>query len=504
MSRTGSIAQLHAVIEFINAHPPGLPRVGEMSFGVFRSEKDSREQSKRIRAALHAVGFPDADDGPREIWHASKLTPEQRAVADLLARHPEVPAGWLPIPSSAWAKRKWLGIDPPGPLFSGKPSLFQKLMAIDPHEEDDWLPLLKPLSRADRIIALTELTLARGDFDTVATHNALVDEVATIPKTLAPWAEQTAGMLLTFAGTPAESMEASPWGIEALVIEVVFLALIRAKRPIDAKLDRLLMLENYAWESAVPRMREIVEAIPTERRERAVGEALERLKGPAHRLAIAMRMVETFPYPSLVRFALANIDDGKPRKVMQVLTALGKKHAAIAEALHAHKSSQPAPPKLTVLERSTPTIDALDEIAKKQVLACAKLYDGRALSVLKLIEGDEDEPIAPFERTRIGDANEKLAYDAWCYAGDSGTVFRANTTVVIAEIIQSSLECSDAALRTALVDALASKPKAKAKTANANAKPKTKTKESASKNKASIKRTGSTGPSVLAIVSDRR
>jgi hypothetical protein len=501
-----ALADLQQVIDFIASHPSPSRKVGETTYGVFRNEKESQEQHRRIRGALQMVGLPTVDDGPREIWPASKLTADQRAVVELLARHPEVPAGDLPMPTAAWAKRKWLGIDPPGPLFSGEPSLLQKLMLIEPDDDDAWMPLLKRLSKEDRIIVLTELTLLRGDFDTVATHNALLDEVSTLPTKLRAWAERTADMLLGFVGTPFETQEAWPWGIEALVAEVVLRAMVCGNGHLDAKFERLLSLENYAYEGAVARMREIIDAIPADRREGAVAAAVERLKGPVHRLAIAMRMLDAYPYASLVRLAIANIEEGKPRKVMQQLTALGKKHPAIAETLRAVKAGLPPTPKLVVLERSEPTSDELDTIAKRQVETCAKLFDGRKVSAEKLLAGDEDEPIAPFERTRIADGASKPAFDAWRYSGDAGTIFRAGTTDVVAEIIQDGLECSDAGLRMALVDALASKPtKAKAKPI-----PVAKTKPAITPKPKSTplartnppgKRSVSTASSVLAIIS---
>ena len=255
-----------------------------------------------------------------------------------------------------------------------------------------------------------------------------------------------------------------------MVANTVLLAILRAGRTFEAKYDRLVALDDYAWEPRVPFMREIVEAIPEQRRERAVEAALARLKGPTWQLAIAMRMLETFPYGAIARQALAHIDEGKPRKVLQQLGELAKQHPVIGDVLREYKAGQAPPPKLVVLERTTPSFDELDAISRKQVELCAERFDGRTLSAAQLVAGDEDEPIAPFERTRIADAKRTPAFDAWRYSVDGGTVFRAGSTDVIAEIIQDGLECSDRALRLALIDALATKP-TKAKPATKPAKP---------------------------------
>lgn len=462
MSRDDALRVLARVIDFIAANPPPPPKPGEMSYGSFGNEADARRNHELIRSALAAVRIPYDSDDDREMWHASRLDADQRAVAELLAKHPELPAGSLPMPTPAWAKRKWLGIDPPGPLFSGKPSLFERLREVDADDDDEWLPLLERLSIEDRIMVLTDLALMREDFDTVATQNELIDGITKMPSTLGDWGGRTADMLLGFVGTRWESAEAHPWGVEEIVTEAVLLAIIRAGRPFEAKYDRLLALGNYAYEPRVPVVREIVQAIPEQRREGVVEAALSRLKGPVWRLSIAMRMLETFPYAAIARQALAHIDEGKPRKVMQQLGALAKQHPVIDAVLREHKAGQAPPPKLVVLERTKPTFDELDATGRKQVELCAQLFDGRKVRAAQLIasdeDEDEDEPIAPFERTRIANAKGTPAYDAWRYSVDSGTVFRAGSTDVIAEIIQDGLECSDRALRLALIDALASKP----------------------------------------------
>jgi hypothetical protein len=78
------------------------------------------------------------------------------------------------------------------------------------------------------------------------------------------------------------------------------------------------------------------------------------------------------------------------------------------------------------------------------------------------LSGDDEEDLGPYERVRIADAKGKLAYDAWLHLIDAGTIFRAGTTDVAAEIVQDGLECGDRALRTALAAALAEKqPKKK-------------------------------------------
>ena len=58
------------------------------------------------------------------------------------------------------------------------------------------------------------------------------------------------------------------------------------------------------------------------------------------------------------------------------------------------------------------------------------------------------------ELLKIVDETGETAYDAWLYRGDSGSIFRAGTTEIVAEIIQVGLECKDPGLRDGLRTAL--------------------------------------------------
>ena len=80
------------------------------------------------------------------------------------------------------------------------------------------------------------------------------------------------------------------------------------------------------------------------------------------------------------------------------------------------------------------------------------LPDTRTAEQILAGEDDAEEAFDPAsnEVCRIDDAKKKPAYDAWLYMADSGTVFRAGTTEVVADVIQFGVECADKPLGLAL------------------------------------------------------
>ena len=52
--------------------------------------------------------------------------------------------------------------------------------------------------------------------------------------------------------------------------------------------------------------------------------------------------------------------------------------------------------------------------------------------------------------TEIADTKDKHTYDAYEYIVDSGEIFKAGSTDVVAEVLQFGLECQDPAWKEAL------------------------------------------------------
>ena len=94
-------------------------------------------------------------------------------------------------------------------------------------------------------------------------------------------------------------------------------------------------------------------------------------------------------------------------------------------------------------EREITSAGELSAVEREQLRAAGRLYDGQDLSAEeRLTENPENEELsfAGFvSHRRVVDGAEHR-YDAWLYQVDSGTIFRAGTTEVAAEIIQFGLE----------------------------------------------------------------
>jgi hypothetical protein len=103
----------------------------------------------------------------------------------------------------------------------------------------------------------------------------------------------------------------------------------------------------------------------------------------------------------------------------------------------------------------------LTPLQQKQLVAAGKLYHGETASVEALMDeetGGEGSFAGCLEVREIVDEAGNPAYTSFFYMGDSGTVFEAGGTKVVAEIIQCGLECDNATLEGPLDQVLKVKP----------------------------------------------
>ncbi|GAA1514522.1 hypothetical protein GCM10009827_031550 [Dactylosporangium maewongense] len=107
-------------------------------------------------------------------------------------------------------------------------------------------------------------------------------------------------------------------------------------------------------------------------------------------------------------------------------------------------------------EREITDAGELSPVEREQLRAAGRLYDGEDLDAeARLSDDDQDE--SGFRGFcwlwRVVDGDEPR-FDAWLYQVDSGTIFRAGTTEVVAEVIQFGLECDDQDVRRELGPAM--------------------------------------------------
>ncbi len=102
--------------------------------------------------------------------------------------------------------------------------------------------------------------------------------------------------------------------------------------------------------------------------------------------------------------------------------------------------------------RDIQSVDDLSASERAQLVAAGTRWDGEPRSAEERLEagGEEGPSFHGFcQLWRVADGERHL-YDAWFYMVDSGTIFKAGTTEVVAEIIQFGLECGDPAVRLEL------------------------------------------------------
>lgn len=109
------------------------------------------------------------------------------------------------------------------------------------------------------------------------------------------------------------------------------------------------------------------------------------------------------------------------------------------------------------------TLDALDDVRRRQLEISSRLYSGSEEPVEVILgrgDDDEDERIHPgfLELRTIVGPDGAPRYDAWLYMVDSGTIFEAGTETVVAEVIQFGVETDDDALARALEPLLGKLP----------------------------------------------
>jgi hypothetical protein len=130
--------------------------------------------------------------------------------------------------------------------------------------------------------------------------------------------------------------------------------------------------------------------------------------------------------------------------------------------------------------RMLTTTDGLSAHEVAQLGEIGRLYFG-SVGPVTIDDDFPGDPLASrvlmcVDRWKVVE-NGTHAYDLWQYMSDSGTMFRAGTSEIVAEIIQEGVECDDSAIADALDNAIAqsrkkpTKPAAKKPTKPAAKKP---------------------------------
>lgn len=425
----------------------------------------SWDNAEPIFAAFAAVGYPDQSVAPR----ADSLTPAQRAVAELVteldlnSRLNEIDQK---MPRKRADRRRWLGLDPAGPLermisfqldgTKRTEPVWRAVRLLQEKDDDDdgtrveKLVASLPIARRLELWGAVNLSwpevwnLSEWVFFDYNSTPSLAGKLRAEGRSWAP--AYADGWLAALAKGDIQNKEPPL---------LPFLALVRAKIPIEPRWDALLPIGSK-------HASECVKAIPKERRAAAVLSAMRNMH-PGYALKAGVELLPLVPDPAIAQQVIDNIPKSiqGPREVFKRLTEAAGKHADVLAVIKAAQRKKPKPIQLTTTSLRAPRagFSALDE---KQLRAAGKLYFGKVWPLTTLLSKDrhcEESLLHLLEYRSLANAAGKHVYDAWEYAGDSGTIFAAGTTRVVAEVVQGSVECDDEALRDAVDDALRQKPK---------------------------------------------
>lgn len=409
---------------------------------------------------------------------AEALTPVQRQLAIAFTELDLPSPLHSGFPAHRAVRRRWLGLDPKGPL--------ERSITFTMNETT----YVEPIWRLSRIV--------RGMWNKlpVADYRGLCERFEgqfAIEERLRLWGEVNS-MQPTVWGLSHVSFfehgmqpelidqlhgEGADWAVAYLdgVLEAddakfatrdlipPFMALVRAGVPIESR-----------WYALIPwwfrYARELLAALPESRRADVALASLER-QHPANAFKVIVEVLPVLPDVALTKLALSCIPKsvGSPRKFRRALRDAAGTHEDILALIDAADAE--AGPPLVLTPTSERSIAAegpsavFSELDKEQLVVAGKRYlGGKGAPIEVLLAHDPKGPDEErslrgqlFYRA-IADAKGKHVYDAWLYQADSGTVFKAGTSRVAAEYAQCSVTCKNERLAEALEEALRAEPAA--------------------------------------------
>ncbi len=413
-------------------------------------KKDARKVDASIRAALDAVAFPKTF--PDVVYPlVEDLTPTQRALAEVLARE-DLQSPWERLPSRE-TSRRWLGLDPPGPLealidHGGRRVLvWHALRTADHRATAALVAKLPPAHQLDVLACLGGPAWAyRIDPDE--------DVVWAIASKLDSAGRNSAGRAWALArlrgGRGADAHEE-----EALEKQLAFFVLVRAGHAIDPAWDAFLPIGTSVPPAIAA---ECARAVPLDRLERVAIAMLEKAFGPKA-IQIGLAILAHHDSPAVARFVWTKSERSFPHHKdaeRRALIAIAEKHPGAREALVSLRGKVPRARRLAVSARLAPRSEAdLTKLQCAQLVEAGRRWDRKDLPVARRLSVDENDSAAigaVLEHLSIAE-NGKPTFEAWLYQGDSGTFFTAGTTKVIARRIQGAVELAGKQ-DTALADAL--------------------------------------------------
>ena len=417
-----------------------------------------------IHEAIEAVGLPE------DIALPEDLSQPQRALVEIFAYVDGLPEWMGRFPQSSWCRRRWLGIEPGGLLERPVPfrdggrrtvPLWRALVLLDTKQGAKLVAGLN-LDLAGYLELMTDVMM-RAYRIREGVLGRIGAEPSEVDGSCADWAERAADWMASVfvPGMPAEERGLHD-DLPYYVARPLFLALARGKRVIRPAWDKLLPLSAESPE-LIEASRECLAAIPAERRQAAFAAALRRVP-EVEAARVGLALLDGIPSFDAARYLLKlctkkswdrenrGYDDYIPaHAIAATLAQKAEEHPTLA-SLRGKIPALPAPiPNLRIRRITIPKrLSDLTESQKKQFEKAGQRRHAKRPSLAEWF----DEVSGFIKIIEVHDKKGQAAFDAFLYLTDSGTIFRAGTTKIAAEVIQAGIECRTAKLREDLQEVL--------------------------------------------------
>ncbi len=421
---------------------PDEPSIAVDAYAGLKIEQSpgkARDSDALFAKAFSAAKYPEFDE---VLPVAAKLDPVHEKLARLVAHRTGIALHEWAIPQTAWARRRWLGIDPPGVLdreveYTRKEKVRRAPLwrALAKLGDEAGEKLFAALPAMDRLEALVDLALEayrveapswddweKVRIDEPARLSALADRVTALYAEGAPSSERDGHSTL-------------PWPIGWLL----FLSLVRAGVPIEERWDWMLPIG--------PLTAECVAAIAEPRQGQAIVNALK-AEFPSRALASGLELAKQFPSQVLADH-LMELADGAVHSLACPARRgyLADLAAAVGPELGAHVQKRLAalPPLPALRTERSLYARSVDELTAGQRLQFAVLGQGWETDAGPMVTVAEDgaEPVfGPIEFVsafEIVDAEGAPAYEALLYMDEDGAVCEAGTTRSVMYVSQENL-----------------------------------------------------------------
>ena len=466
-------AAMRKALELLEELPPPEPVFGIDDYRglkITASPTKLTEIDPFVHKALELAGFPSFRE---PIPLASDLTSEQRAVVELLASRVGISVDEFAVPSAAWVRRTWLGLEPCDAIEQDVTYCHETRQRTEPlwrairrHQDNDRKvvnEIFASLPLAKRLEAFGYFILnaygVEGRNLTWGTIDELTDEGREWATAYADW------LLALFAKPEFASERAGMAEIPNQIRWPLFLSLVRSGIEIKPLWDELLPM-TWGKEQHRKATIECLNALPNERRGPAIAKVLA-LRFPGQAIRDGLSLFDDYPSPELTRLIIeqssevvGSVVDTPRREILESrLAPRVRKHPDLEKMLRDHLESLPPRLDLRCKRVFYPAQEqSLSPQRRKQLVDAAP---GLGLEIEHTEDGSfsfgeqGDEFVTYYE---IVDAEGNPIYEAILWMEEDGWVLYANTTKIVASVCQGWIELDDEPLREALHEALRARP----------------------------------------------